>query len=169
MAHTRDDLRQGLTHVLNTFDQAGAYYAWQVVRKRYNIPESGDHLVSVVAQGSLESALVNLRALNDFFRPSLSNDDIRAIEYPGYRTPGPFLSDADVAAINKQLAHITWTRNEVFDGYYMRRNLEAAVERMLNFLAHLRSEHAHFTDPELPVMLALERRLQAVQEDALPG
>ncbi len=167
MARTRDELRNGLRHILDTFDQAGAHYAWRVVRKRYNVPDNDDHLIRVVAQASLESALINLRALSDFFRPDMDRDDIRAVEFPGYQTPGPFLLSEDITAINKRIAHITWHRETPYDGHYVRRNLGEAVDRMLHFLGFLRAQHLNFDDPELPAVLNLERRLQAVRKDAL--
>ncbi len=159
----REQLLGGLPHVLDTFDQAGALYAWRVISKGLPAAAKDGHLGHVVGQASLESSLVNLRALNEFFRARQSiQDDMRATQWPGYTTPGPFMSEDDEKEINKRLAHLTWHRETPHEGHFVRKNLGLAVERIVHFLRFLRADFLTLQDPLLARVNDLEKSLQQV-------
>ena len=64
-----------------------------------------------IKNSCVESVLLSVRDLDDFFRPRTDKDrdsDLRASDFFGYQSPGPFLSDAERASINQWIAHLTY-------------------------------------------------------------
>ena len=55
--------------------------------------------------------LFSIRDLDDFFRPrtdKVRDSDLRATDFFGYQSPGPFLSSAERETINQWVAHLTY-------------------------------------------------------------
>jgi hypothetical protein len=73
-----------------------------------------ENLIHAQNNASLESQLLFLRKLNEFFEHlpkkgegPLKEDDLRAEHYSGFENPGPFLSDQDEDELHKRVGHIT--------------------------------------------------------------
>src|SRR5438552_658038 len=67
--------------------------------------------VESVRNACVESVLMSVRDLDDFFRPKTTNDresDFRAADFNGYTSPVPFLSAAERDSINQWVAHLTY-------------------------------------------------------------
>ena len=63
---------------------------------------------------TIESSLLSIRILNDFFRADGFPTDIKAHHYGGFCSPGEFLSATERTDINKHLAHLTTERADTF-------------------------------------------------------
>ena len=102
---------------------------------------------SVMNNAAVESSLINIRALNEFFKEGRREEDIRAHHFPGNFSKGPFLSRSKEDRIHKLLAHLTVRRLE---GDSMSWDLFGymidALQRALEFLRHLND---HFTEMTL--------------------
>jgi hypothetical protein len=73
----------------------------------------GTETQRLIGNALLESALIHLRALDDFFyrEPNKdTKDDVFAVDYAGGWTLIPLLTKDERADINKRLAHITTRR-----------------------------------------------------------
>lgn len=62
---------------------------------------------------ALDSALVNLRSLNEFFKQKKLGDDLRAPDFVAEIAILPFLTRDEEQSINKYLAHITSTGSNI--------------------------------------------------------
>jgi hypothetical protein len=106
-----------------------------------------EYTISALNNASLESQLLFLRKLNEFFeqlpkekdRP-LKEDDLRAEHYFGFKSPGPFLKDSDEKEIHKRVGHITLI--EVRHGpkdwaELVKSSLPIAVDGLLEFFRFL--------------------------------
>ena len=70
----------------------------------------GDENLKLLQNAAIEISLLSVRALNEFFRQrtrSTRDDDVLAGDYPGFQTPGPFLTDDEARELNKRVFHIT--------------------------------------------------------------
>jgi hypothetical protein len=64
-----------------------------------------------IKNACVESTLMSLRDLDDFFRPRTAKDrdsDLRATDFRGFKSPGAFLSKGDRASINQHVAHLSY-------------------------------------------------------------
>ncbi|MCW1915576.1 hypothetical protein OJ996_18465 [Luteolibacter sp. GHJ8] len=140
-------------HILYAFNQASAVFVWAQAKEENPLAVRGlgKHW-PVIHNASLESTLINMRALNEFFRaPGVGkppmNDDVRASDYPNYITQGSFLTTDNEKTINKHLAHISVRRAEVKPEWLIRTLIDSAFERMVHFLGYLLRDfpplHAH--------------------------
>ena len=110
------------------------------VLRRNGISEES---ITIINNASVESQLLFLRKLNEFFKPlpgngekPLKDDDLRAAHYFGFESSGPFLSDEDEAELHKRVGHITlkevreqkkdWTK-------LIRGSVPVAIDRSLEF------------------------------------
>lgn len=66
-------------------------------------------LRAIMHNATLDSALVNVRSFNEFFKPGGRKDDIRLRQFTEQEVK-PFLTIEDEEDINKYLAHITIPR-----------------------------------------------------------
>jgi hypothetical protein len=112
--------------------------------------------ISVLNNASLESQLLFLRKVNEFFmrlpenepdkqkRKRLKEDDLRAEHYTGFTSPGPFLSETDEAELHKRVGHIT-----LIEVRYGKKDWEelistsmpVAIDRMIEFCRFLRDKY----------------------------
>jgi hypothetical protein len=109
--HTTEQLRGGARDFCAVLDQAPSAFVWESCFSR----EFAENLVpadsiQALRNATIESSLLSIRILNDFFAPRRFSTDIRAGEYQGYTFPGEFLSSQEVRDINKYLAHLTTER-----------------------------------------------------------
>jgi hypothetical protein len=113
--------------------------------------------IDILNNASLESQLLSLRKLNEFFmrlpeneqdekkrKKRLKPDDLRAEHYTGFTSPGAFLSEPDEAELHKRVGHITLieVRNKKKDwGPLITGYMPIAVIRMLEFCCFLRDSY----------------------------
>jgi hypothetical protein len=90
--------------------RAFSYYLWQ---KRHQSPGDSDDEVLRIA--SLQSTLLNIRSLDEFFRKQTWPSDIRAAQYLGFNNPGPFLMPAEKKRLDQLVVHLTFRRVDEFD------------------------------------------------------
>ena len=111
--HTTEQLRGGARDFCAVLDQAPSAFVWESYFSRAfaENPVPADSL-QALRNATIESSLLSIRILNDFFAQRRFSTDIRAGEYQGYTSPGEFLSSQEVRNINKYLAHLTTERAE---------------------------------------------------------
>ena len=105
--------------------------------------------IHIVNNASLESQLLFLRKLNEFFKPlpkdrTLEPDDLRAEHYTGFQSPGGFLNRTEVIEINKRVGHITLkeVRKKKMDWRQLVQGcLPLAIDRLLTFFQFLRDNY----------------------------
>jgi hypothetical protein len=121
--------------------------------------EKGLHKeIDILNNASLESQLLFLRKLNEFFmrlpenepdkkkrNKRLKEDDLRAEHYTGFTSPGAFLSDTDEAELHKRVGHITlievWGTKKDW-GELISTSMPVALDRMLEFCCFLRDSYS---------------------------
>jgi hypothetical protein len=133
---TRDDLHEALAHLRYTIDQLISIDYWNLLQKKMPLDETQK---TIFSNACMESSLVSLRILNEFFKPERTKDRITASQYPHYSTPGPFLSEADVQHINDHLGHLTWRRIHDNTDQWQHRFLDSALLTCKHFLTYLRT------------------------------
>ena len=105
-----------------------------------------------IRNSCVESALLSVRDLDDFFRPRDKRDrdsDVRATDFEKYSSPGPFLSDAERNSINQWVAHLTyqpvWTGTtgispDAEQNWNTAELVGKATRAVIGFLSHLELE-----------------------------
>lgn len=145
MSRTHDELCKMLPHVFYVFQQASSFAAWHSMElTRPGVVQMiHDHLI--IRNATLESTLVSLRTLNEFFKPMDPKkkgkgawDDCRAEDFPGYTRLGPFLDDALEKELHKRLAHLSWKRLEPHPGWQAGRLIHLGIDRVVDFLLYLK-------------------------------
>ena len=110
-APTPDELEQAFDDIGYVILQACVAHDLYHIEVVPVLREKGiaEDAISIVNNASLESRLLFLRKLNEFFErlPAKKEDDLRAEHYFGFQSPGPFLSDQDEAELHKRVGHIT--------------------------------------------------------------
>jgi hypothetical protein len=106
------------------------------------------------ANASLESQLLFLRKVNEFFKPlsdgGLQEHDLRAEHYRDYKTPGVFLSREEVTEINRRVGHIT-----LMEVRYSKKDWTPllttaqpkALDRLMHFFSFLRDWYQPLSVP----------------------
>ena len=67
--------------------------------------------IFTVKNACVESTLLSVRDIDDFFRPRVVSDrgsDLRATDFYGFKSPGPFLFATERESINQWIAHLTY-------------------------------------------------------------
>lgn len=162
---TEVDLKAALTHIFYVFNQTAAHYSWRSLGMDRNFRQANpEYKLMIIQNAALESTLVSLRALNEFFTLGGRNDDIRAEQFPNYKAREPFLSKDDCSLIHKHLAHLSWQRvkSESFQGWQPKRLMTEAILNMLHFLDYLEKEFLSFTDKEMEDVKKLKAGLSAL-------
>jgi hypothetical protein len=138
--HTTEQLRGGARDFCSVLDQVPAAFMWEsyFVRRFAGSPV-GPNALEALRNSTIESSLLSIRLLNDFFAPRRYPTDIRAEDYVGYTSPGQFLSSDEARALNKHLAHLTTERADAFPRgwsiYDMIRRCHDAAITFIRFLA----------------------------------
>jgi hypothetical protein len=107
---TPEQLQQMVRVVCKVIGQIPCFHVYEdYIANRFGAGETEISLKAFTHNAALDSALINLRCFNEFFKPNGIKDDVRAYHYPGPTIP-PFLEIGDEHAIHKHLAHLTLQR-----------------------------------------------------------
>jgi hypothetical protein len=107
-----EELKSGWLQVDLCMRLAFSYYVWQ---KHFQPPTDTTDESKFMRAAALQCSLLNIRSLDEFFRPQSRPDDIRAAHYPNFSNPGPFLSDHETKQLHKLIAHLTYRRFHEFE------------------------------------------------------
>lgn len=130
---TVDQLRGGARDFCAVLDQVPSAFMWETYFANAfaasSVPQDG---MEALRNATIESSLLSIRLLNDFFAPRRYDTDIRAGDFVGYSSPGQFLEADEARALNKYLAHLTTARAESFPKGWsiydmIRRSHDAAI------------------------------------------
>jgi hypothetical protein len=112
-APTTEQLQQAIHVICKVIAQIPCFHLFKdYIAQRFSSSEVEISLRAITHNAALDSTLMSLRCLNEFFSSSRMKDDIRASDFPGVAMQ-TFLAPDDAAAINKYLAHITATRADI--------------------------------------------------------
>ena len=142
------DAAEAWQDVLSRGFQMFAYYHWWSL-EQLNPSLVRDKTCITIKNAALESSLMSIRDLDDFFlcRTDARQDDLIASDY-GFPAGSNFLSVVERDAINKKLAHLTYRSAEELQQDPLRRNprtwnnaemVNRATSLLLKFLDHLES------------------------------
>lgn len=107
---TTEELQRAVGVVCKLIGQFPCFHIYEDhVAKRFGTDETEVALKAITHNAALDSALLNLRCFNEFFKPDGRSDDVRAYHFPGL-SMGPFLTADEERAIHKRLAHLTINR-----------------------------------------------------------
>lgn len=112
---TKEEKIRAVRLLYNRLTRGFSLYLWRtrVHPMLTEHPGFSDEKFAVLAvkNACVESALLSVRDIDDFFRHRTSktrDSDVRAEDFFGYRSPGPFLSDEERGSINQWIAHLTY-------------------------------------------------------------
>jgi hypothetical protein len=104
----------------------------------------------------VESALLSVRVLNEFFKPIGAHEtDIRSNQFTGYVSQGPFLSPTEAKEIHQRLAHLTVARALDYGKGWSHEMFARALKACDHFLTYLQS-HPEY----IPTGMNIEDRLK---------
>lgn len=114
-----------------------------------------EDLIHGLNNASLESQLLFLRKLNEFFKHlpknrELEEDDLRAEHYSGFQSPGAFLRGPDEKEIHRRVGHITLLQVRYGPKNWaelINSSLPVAVDRLLQFFVFLRDSYPSLSAP----------------------
>ena len=140
MPHTTEQLRGGARDFCTVLDQVPSAYMWEdYFSEKLTTSSVAPNALEALRNATIESSLLSIRLLNDFFLPRRYPTDIRAEDYAGYASPGQFLDSAEARALNKHLAHLTTERADAhpkgWSIYDMVRRAHDAAVTFVRFLA----------------------------------
>jgi hypothetical protein len=140
MPHTIDQLRGGARDFCTVIDQVPTAFMWEsYFSGRVASSSVGPNALEALRNATIESSLLSIRLLNDFFARRRYPTDIRAEDYVGYASPNQFLTSDEACALNKHLAHLTTERADAFPRgwsiYEMIRRCHDAAVTFIRFLA----------------------------------
>lgn len=125
--------------------QVFAYYHWWSLEK-FNPSFATDERCLTIKNAALESSLMSIRDLDDFFLSKRKKpDDMIASDF-GFHCDKGFLTEAEREAINKKLAHLTYRAAQELQQDPLRQNprtwnnaemVNRAFGQFLKFLNHL--------------------------------
>lgn len=151
---TRKELKRGLNEVLMGIFQTALFpFKVNIVEiLESHRPKIVEDIKKSMGNAILESTLIHLRALDDFFdcrpKPNRHEDDMRAYEF-GYNVPNArFLDEQQRIAINKRMAHLSWERSKEFKGHHVVKHQINALNRMIHFLDFILSSFLKSNDAE---------------------
>ena len=142
------DAAEAWQDVLSRGFQVFAYYHWWSL-EHFNPSFATDTTCITIKNAALESSLMSIRDLDDFFlsRTDARQDDLIASDY-GFPPNRNFLSADERDAINKKLAHLTYRSSQELRQDPLRKNprrwnnaemANRATICLLEFLDHLES------------------------------
>lgn len=142
-------------------DQAGVAFAWHWLilphlieeKKKQDKAVSGpDVAMEVVGNATVESSLISIRALDEFFDLRDGRlSDIRSHHYVGYRSPGRFLGKEEFHAIGRRVAHLTVDRaDDPTKPWQITELITRAYKPSENFLAFIVEGEGRKYLPEPP-------------------
>lgn len=153
---SKEEKIRAVSLLYNRLNRGFALYLWKtrVHPMLAEHPGFSDEKFAIVTvkNACVESVLLSVRDIDDFFRPRASNtrdSDVRAEDFFGYRSPGPFLSEEERGSINQWIAHLTyepvWSRNsgvapEPTRNWDSSQLLGKAARSVFDFLEHIERE-----------------------------
>jgi hypothetical protein len=153
---TREQLKAALGAILQSVFQTGLFDLRDDIIKALETNRSplDKDFVGGLQNAILESTLIHLRALDDFFctqpRTFYNQDDMRASDF-GYHEPNAqFIDKADRKEINKRMAHLSWKRSEPFGGHRIQKHRMHALDRTIHFLDFILNAFLNPNDDERP-------------------
>ena len=109
--HSDDQLRGGARDFCAVLGQVPLAFMWEsYFTLAFATSSVPPNVKEALHNATIESSLLNIRLLNDFFAPRRYPTHIRAEDYVGYASPGQFLDSDEARAPNKHLAHLTTER-----------------------------------------------------------
>jgi hypothetical protein len=146
--HTLEQLRRGIVDFCAVVDQAGIGFMWNWVllpeflkakMKQEDSPVKPTEVMEVVRNATIESSLISLRALDEFFDDKRGRpNDIRAHHYEGYSSPGRFLTKEEYDLIGRRIAHLTIDRADSSqEPWKITELIRRSCERAADFLAFI--------------------------------
>ena len=160
----REHLVAALVHVRYTIDQLLAWLLFHVREKEFASWPIEQQLI--LSNACIESGLLSLRILNEFFKREKTKELIKASHYMGDASPDSFLTSDEEQRINDHLAHLTWERLSNPSPPWSEELTARALERCHRFLAHVLKnlltnedqEHAPCTQEVEAITQYLNRR-----------
>jgi hypothetical protein len=134
MSKSREELHEALVHIRYTIDQLVSVLYWSQVEAHLPLEELPK---TIFRNACTESSLVSLRILNEFFKAEKTKDRITASHYPGFKSPGPFLSKNELQRLNDHLAHLTWERLDDPSPLWQDAMFDLALVACQQFLQHI--------------------------------
>jgi hypothetical protein len=131
-----EELKNGWLQVEICMRLAFSYYIWQ---KHFQPPNDTTDECKFMSAAALQCSLLNIRGLDEFYRPQSKAHDIRAEHYSNFTNPGPFLSDDEVKQLHQLIAHLTYRRFHEFDTTWNTSLLlRRAYDRFTPFVDYIR-------------------------------
>jgi hypothetical protein len=163
------DAAEAWQDVLSRGFQVFAYYHWWSLEQR-NRSFAKDTTCITIKNAALESSLMSIRDLDDFFlcRTDTRQDDLIASDY-GFPAGRNFLSGAERDEINKKLAHLTYRSAQELHQDPLRRNprtwnnaemVNKATSLLLEFLNHLESVFFVGDSAQIGMIYAARKTIQ---------
>ena len=136
MPHDHRRLLAGILHIRYTIDQLVAVLLWHI---REGESPWVAHDNDVFRNACLESSLINLRILDEFFSPTGNKNRIKARFYDGYRLPSNthILDKSERQKINDYLAHLTWARVDGGSAACAHESIYRCLPIVVHFLSYL--------------------------------
>jgi hypothetical protein len=115
MTPTISQLQGAVRDFCTVLDQVSVPFFWESYYhpqfRNIDIPQDK---LGVLFNSTIESSLLNIRIINDFFAGGGFPTDIKARHYGGFVPNGEFLTKEEREEINKHLAHLTIERADGF-------------------------------------------------------
>ena len=136
--HTTEQLRGGAKDFCEVLGQIPSAFVWEDKIKAIVQGSLPVGTLQGLWNATLESSLLGIRVLNDFFAPRHNPTDISAFDYQGFVPPSKFLTDSEKKDIDKHIAHLTIQRTETspkpWEIYDMLRRAHDTAATFLRFL-----------------------------------
>lgn len=134
MIFTNEQLESSLSRICKVICQIPVFHVFEDwIAGRFETGTKETALKDMMHNAALDSALINLRCLNDFFKEPRREDDVRARHF-GVST-GPFLEQQDQTSVDKHLAHVTVTGSNIVEKFWFLDELTVqALDRGIEFL-----------------------------------
>jgi hypothetical protein len=131
---TNEQLESGLSRICKVICQIPCFHIFEKwIADRFKAGVEDAALKDIMHNAALDSALINLRSLNDFFKEPRREDDVRARDF-GVWT-GPFLKQEEQTSVDKYLAHITVSGSNIVEKFWFLDDMATqALDRGIDFL-----------------------------------
>lgn len=135
---TTEQLQRAVSVVCKVIGQIPCFHLYeQYIARHFASDEAERALMAMTHNAALDSALLNLRCFNEFFKPNGKPDDVRAYHFPGLSMQ-PFLSVDDEQAIHKHIAHLTINRSDLAAKLWMLDNMTIlGLQHGIRFLSFI--------------------------------
>jgi hypothetical protein len=180
---TDDEKLRAVSLLYNRLTRGFSLYFWltRIHPMLAEHPRFNEEKIAAITirNSCVESVLLSVRDLDDFFRPRTKWDrdsDVRVSDFGSYSSPGPFLSEAERNSINQWVAHLTyqpvWTGTtgiapDPEQNWNTAELVGKATRAVICFLSHLELElrltRASEADGLRKVRTMFERELQNME------